>query len=192
MSAPYRDRVTTVSNASSPDLICVIGGHVMVATLTIKDHWVHTLIDGHPVCPEHLMLIADTRTPETIPESRIKKILIDRANELQRAKVRESLRKSAQSAQPGWIYYVQIGELIKIGYTENLQQRISHYPPNAIIKAVHPGTPALEKSIHRQFQESRARGREWFRMSTPLNDHMAGVLERFGSVEGIVKPMRHV
>lgn len=78
MSSTYEDRVTTVSVDASPDLACVIGDDAMKAIVTMDYQWIYTTVDGHAICPEHILLISDMRTTAAIPESRIKKILINR------------------------------------------------------------------------------------------------------------------
>ncbi len=62
----------------------------------------------------------------------------------------------------GWVYYLLIGDLIKIGFASNVRKRLRSYPPNAELLAVEPGDRALEKRRHQQFDEHLQRGREWF------------------------------
>lgn len=191
MSERYEDRVSTVVVTEAPGLQCAIGSHHMTATITVNDTWVYTTIDGLPICPEHIILLADTRTASTIPESRIKRILIDRDEKRARQHSQERVRKNSARSQPGWIYYLSIDGLIKIGYTSNLENRMKAYPPNTQLLALHPGTKATEADLHQQFAESKARGREWFTPGTRIIEHIESVLERFGKPDGVFKPMRH-
>lgn len=54
------------------------------------------------------------------------------------------------------------------------------YPPEAELLAVHPGTRELEAEMHRRFVGSRTAGREWFRETPDLTEHIALVVAQFG------------
>lgn len=62
----------------------------------------------------------------------------------------------------GHVYYLRIGDRVKIGYTANLFARMASYPPNAEILLLRYGTRELERSEHARFGEHRTDGREWF------------------------------
>lgn len=47
-----------------------------------------------------------------------------------------SIRHDAEKV--GWIYYVKIGDKIKVGYTKNLQRRVAQYPPDSVLLAARP------------------------------------------------------
>lgn len=79
------------------------------------------------------------------------------------------------------IYYVQIGEHIKIGYTINLKQRLASYPPNRRLLATEPGGERTEAQRLRQFLEYRATGREWHYPAQPLVDHINKLRVRAGA-----------
>lgn len=192
MNGTYEDRVQSHRVDAPPDLVCAIGSHEMCAIHLIDDTHIYTTIDGHPICDEHIMLITDQRTAASIPEARIKKILVRKSEVEQRAKAQIRMRRASASSVPGWVYYARIGELIKIGFTESLEQRIASYPPNTELVAVHPGTPGLEKEMHQRFHELRARGREWFLPGSLLERHIQNVRAEFGDPTGAIKPMRHV
>ncbi|MCE0510860.1 GIY-YIG nuclease family protein [Microbacterium sp. KKR3/1] len=191
MSKSYEDRVKIVVAGDAPDLRCAIGSHAMDATITVNDTWVYTTVDGYPICPDHVILIADARTPTTIPESRIKRVLIDNDEARARKSAQDQLRAAINGSQAGWIYYLSIDNLVKIGYTRDLQQRLSAYPPNSRLLALHPGTKDTEHDIHSRFVELRARGREWFRSGGQLDRHIEAVIAQFGQPGAVFRPMRH-
>lgn len=105
---------------------------------------------------------------------------------LDRIKFREErghegwIRNKPAKTEPGWVYYIRMGDLIKIGYAVDVAQRMRAYPPTAELLAAHPGTELLEKQIHQQFKEHLARGREWFRPHEDVMGHVASVVARFG------------
>lgn len=87
--------------------------------------------------------------------------------------------KDERQQEPGTIYYLQIGEHIKIGYTTNLDVRLGAYPPMAKLLATHPGTRQTESSMHQRFSADISGGREWFRATPEIESHIQGVREQF-------------
>lgn len=75
----------------------------------------------------------------------------------------------------GRVYYVQVGPLIKIGFTERLTARINGYPPNSVLLAAEPGDFELETRRHEQFRHLLAERREWFRPGLDLIAHINGL-----------------
>lgn len=67
------------------------------------------------------------------------------------------------------VYFVAIHELVKIGYTTNLRNRLACYGvPRTALLAVIPGGRPEEIQHHERFAADLARGREWFRPSAEL------------------------
>lgn len=81
---------------------------------------------------------------------------------------------------PAYVYYVQVDDLIKIGFAKDVKKRMRAYPPNAKLLAVHPGTKDVERQMHVRFEADLARGREWFHKSPLLEDHISDTREQFG------------
>lgn len=72
----------------------------------------------------------------------------------------------------GVIYYVQFGDLIKIGTTTNLSQRLSALGP-VLLLVTEPGSYELESLRHQQFAACRTSKRgEWFKPSPDLLSHI--------------------
>lgn len=135
-----------------------------------------------PVCHEHALLIA-----EAVNRSQAKPITeAHAAAALRRQRDDERARQLAESrgTQPGWIYYVRIGDRVKIGYSTDVKRRMGEYPPESRLLAVHPGTRKLETEMHQRFAGSRAAGREWFRETVEITEHIAQVLDQFGEPTG--------
>ena len=76
-----------------------------------------------------------------------------------------------ESGEPT-VYYVLVGEKVKIGYTANLTQRLRAYPPDAELLATEPGDKELERTRHQQFREYLTHGREWFAPGPALREHV--------------------
>lgn len=89
--------------------------------------------------------------------------------EIDEARIKQSRRKDY--GRPT-VYYVQVGETIKIGFTIALQRRLAHYPPNRRLLATEPGDYSLESKRHEQFADLRAYGNEWFHPGPKLIAHI--------------------
>lgn len=81
----------------------------------------------------------------------------------QRAESRTAQDVAFKGDQPGFVYYVQVGDRLKIGYSADVRRRLRSYPPGSVLLAVEPGSPELERQRHQQFAGSLLDGREWFR-----------------------------
>ena len=73
------------------------------------------------------------------------------------------------------VYFVRIGDMIKIGYTTNLRLRVHglSVTMNQVV-ATEPGTEEREAELHRRFAHLREFG-EWFRAGPDLLKYIAGV-----------------
>lgn len=141
----------------------------------------YALYDGTPLCREHAALvwhIFETREPALHHEQareQFKAVQVERKQV--EAKAAETRRLTAQRA--GYVYYVEVGDRIKIGFTENVANRMRAYPPTSTLLAAHPGTPAMEKEMHSKFRVHLAEGREWFKHSPELTAHIEAVAKQF-------------
>lgn len=78
----------------------------------------------------------------------------------------------------GFIYFVKMGEAIKIGFAKDVARRVKHMqggcPEPLEIIASMQGSPATEKQLHRKFEDLCIRG-EWFRPGDLLLNFIAKV-----------------
>jgi hypothetical protein len=75
------------------------------------------------------------------------------------------------------VYYMRIGNRVKIGYSTNLIERLNAINPEELL-AAESGSPEVERRRHRQFGQYRTHG-EWFRLEGKLAEH----IERLRQVE---------
>jgi hypothetical protein len=97
-------------------------------------------------------------------------------------RVKERMESGAQAAsrtQPGTIYYLQVEDKVKIGFTRDLNIRLQAYPPMARLLATHPGTYQLEADMHRKFAHHLTDRKEWFTVSDELTAHLEEVRANF-------------
>lgn len=73
--------------------------------------------------------------------------------------------------KPGTIYFARSGDLIKIGFTTNLRQRLKALGVDHVL-ATTSGTMQDEKALHHRFGPHWVEG-EWFRMGDDLMAHIA-------------------
>jgi hypothetical protein len=91
-----------------------------------------------------------------------------------------------RQGREGFVYYIQVDERIKVGFSTDVKRRMRAYPPASKLLAVEPGDRDLEKQRHRQFKGSLAYGREWFTPTQDLRDHIDALLSEHGA------PPRHM
>ena len=88
--------------------------------------------------------------------------------------------------QPGYVYYLRVGDLVKLGYSANPRERLRQYPPGSVLLALEPATPALERVRLDQFAESLLWGNEWFASTPELEAH----IRKMKSTHGLTNYMQ--
>ena len=132
---------------------------------------------GAQFCRDHTLFMWSIVEEElrqsrmTIPEVK--------AKQERKLQIRETIKETAEQKRnrPGYVYYLRVGELFKIGFASNLEQRLASYPPGTELLAVEDGTLKLETQRHREFAHSRAAGREWYKPNQPLDHHIQTIAE---------------
>lgn len=69
---------------------------------------------------------------------------------------------------PGWVYYLRVGDRIKIGHSMDPDRRLSAYPPGSELIAIRKGSRKMERAEHIRYDVHLAEGREWFLYSDEL------------------------
>ena len=97
---------------------------------------------------------------------------------LERAREEVQARQRKIGAKPalittGTVYFIRFDTRIKIGFTTNLQKRMTDLHPDEIL-ATAPGSLAVEKRLHGMFGEYRLVG-EWFKPAPALLAYIARV-----------------
>lgn len=81
----------------------------------------------------------------------------------------------ARISRDSVVYYMRLGNRVKIGVTSNLARRLEAVRPEELL-ATEPGDRAIEQARHRQFADLRTHG-EWFRLETPLAEFIEALRE---------------
>ena len=97
------------------------------------------------------------------------------------AEIREEIREMRETSrtQPGTIYYLTLEDVVKIGFTRDLNIRLQQYPPMARLLATHPGTFQVESDLHKKFSKYLSARKEWFVIHDELMAHIERVRKEF-------------
>lgn len=105
-------------------------------------------------------------------------VMLERASDRARAAqpAREALREAERREREAGavVYYLRIGDRIKIGFTTNLRQRVAALRLDAsAVLATEPGGRDVEYRRHHEFADERYGRREDFAPSDRLLAHIA-------------------
>lgn len=128
-----------------------------------------------PICTKHAVLAMHfVRDAQTYRLPAVQEIEAER---------REQRRREREDEERCIVYYVRVGELIKIGTTRNgVRSRMENFPPDRQVLATEPGSYNRERLRHTQFGHLRASG-EWFHAAPALWNHIAELRELHGAPE---------
>lgn len=131
--------------------------------------YVDQLGDESPCIAHHCKDIADQAAPVALCSKHLRLAFAyvlesDRPDLTDHA---DRLPYWAPDANPtGWVYFVRIGDLVKIGYTTNPKQRMTVLQPSDVMH-LEPGTMQDERRCHLAFDHLRVEG-EMFRPDPDL------------------------
>lgn len=104
-----------------------------------------------------------------------------RAEQWRREDERYEAEKAAlRQDREGFVYYLKVGDRLKIGYSVDVKRRMRAYPPGSQLLAVEPGDRDLERQRHHQFAGSLMDGREWFRPTPDLIELVQELVQVYG------------
>lgn len=90
-------------------------------------------------------------------------------------------QREVRLAEQAQVYYVGIGEHIKIGHTTNIRARMTQLRVDvSAVLATEPGDQRLEAMRHKQFADLRIGRREDFRPEPALLSHIDMLREHYG------------
>jgi hypothetical protein len=85
-------------------------------------------------------------------------------------------RQVIRRLRPGFLYFIRLGDRIKVGYTENVDRRLTGLPHEELLGVI-PGTLEDEKAWHALLADYRAAGREWYRAAPEVLTQIRRVVE---------------
>lgn len=134
-----------------------------------------------PICTKHAARVW-RRVQDNFDAK--KRDIVDRAclPERQQDRIREAEARKDAYAKQSVVYYVRIGDHIKIGTTTNVSARLSQLRCDRDnLLATEPGDRTLEQQRHREFAAERIGRRENFNPSPRLIKHIDQVREQHGA-----------
>lgn len=178
-----RFRPAAEQRAASEAFYCTFGRH-----RTYKDYACNEVFEHCTIC--YLCQLAITENIRQVlfmPDVSIAMRAQER-KKFELARKERYMQKVLEGKLPdedvtGMVYYLRINGQIKIGYTANLRQRSRNYPPGSELLAYEPATKFTERERHQDFHRDLVKGREWFRESEALVQHMAALREVHGLPE---------
>lgn len=131
------------------------------------------------VCDAHRQVIATYQDPYSRAiQRRMEESQRKREENAAAVNRGEKIDKHARTG--GYVYFVRIDDLIKIGYSTQPYQRLRAYPPNAEVLGVFPGTKELEADLHGRFRFALKKGREWFRVADEITEYVNEMVAHYG------------
>lgn len=159
-------------NTAPASFYCAVGDHHVIPVRY------ETSQTPGPICLDCSMKVLDALGDAfNMPEvSALQRSRLTR----ERANRGEGWRVTPKPDAVGHVYYVRVGDLIKIGYSSDVRRRLKAYPPDSVLLAVEPGPSSVEGERHGEFRAFLERGREWFRPSRQLLAHIEALVAAHG------------
>lgn len=125
-----------------------------------------------PICTQHVLLMWSTVELERQQSS---------------APTPEPRADRSPRRASGVIYYLRVGELIKVGFASNLRHRLMNYPPEAQLLAARPAQRGDEAAEHTALAAFRVHGREWYSQHPAVLARVDDVTAEHGQPEQPVR-----
>lgn len=131
-----------------------------------------------PLCFDHAFLVYMSMHGEV---TRNLRIIHERMEVVEKGPSLEALAMQRAYDAQSVVYYIRIGDYIKIGFTTNMTERIKSLRVDATdIMATEPGGRAKERERHEQFADIRRGRKENFERTPELLTHIARVRREQG------------
>lgn len=120
------------------------------------------------MCQEHALQVWAT-VQEMIDPDTLRQIAYNRVTPHEE-RYPESYQPVPISECVGVVYFVRVGDLIKVGFSSDLGRRMKAYPPDAELLAYYSASFAEEQRWHKLLTVHRARRREWYHPTPEVMD----------------------
>lgn len=80
----------------------------------------------------------------------------------------------------GDIYFIRLGDLVKVGWSSQLHKRLKSYGASAELLAHYPAFRSDETHLHQQLKPSRAKGREWYHDDSTIRLYVVQAVAKHG------------
>lgn len=135
-----------------------------------------------PICHDHAAVIWKQMMPFATRDNAFIEAVADLNH---RVALREQLEAEQEKAEflardDGDIYFIRIGDMVKVGWTRDLWQRVKSYGASAELLVAYPGSRTDETNLHRQLRPALAKGREWYEDGPIIAAFIDEALARYG------------
>lgn len=135
-----------------------------------------------PICYRHMAVVVEMALPGLVRQGRFIEAIADLRDGIDQRHKREEAEEQARfmAREDGDIYFVRLGELVKVGWTRDLWSRLKSYGASAELLVSYPGTRQDETNLHRQLTPARAKGREWYEDGQVVALYIQEALSKYG------------
>lgn len=153
------------------------------------------------LCLKHLTMLVTNERPEFQRAVQNAAVMLSARHDQAMQEAQQALEKTARERERrervnriaaeirSLVYYIRIGEYIKIGTSIRPKARIASYGVGELL-AVEPGDRKIEEERLRQFAHLRAARREYFKPAEELMKHIKAVREEHGDPEVVMARKR--
>lgn len=136
-----------------------------------------------PLCWTHMAIVFKMTAASFAEDRQFIEALADVNERLAARNAREEVAERAafMARETGDIYFVRVGELVKVGWTRDLWARLKAYGASAVLLASYPATRQDETNLHRQLTPARAKGREWYEDGAVIAHFIDEALAKYGA-----------
>lgn len=133
-----------------------------------------------PLCLEHLAVAGSQAAMANDPLLVEATALVLERETAKQAEEKAEGDRAWRANTYGEIYYIRQNDLIKVGWSRDLPERLRSYGPNVQVLCHYPASYADETNLHRHSRPFLAKGREWYRDCPALRDFVQQVINKHG------------
>lgn len=136
-----------------------------------------------PICFPHAAVIWKSLVKAHTQRDEFIEAVADVNQRLAEREVREHEQEKRDflAREDGDIYFIRLNDLIKVGWTRDIYQRVRSYGASAELLAYYPATRDDETNLHRQLTPARAKGREWYDDGPIVQQFIDQALAKYGT-----------
>jgi hypothetical protein len=141
-------------------------------------------VNAHPHLPVARLLVdmADQYGFDPTDPAIIERAITSAERAAEQERRTQEYRHQGRRLHEPVVYYMRVGNRVKIGTTTNIVGRIEAISPEQLL-TMEWGGHGLERQRHGQFTPLRT-AREWFRLEAPLDAHIAALAAQFEQTFG--------
>lgn len=135
-----------------------------------------------PICYKHMAIVWNQLLAFHTKREKFIDAIADVNERLaaRRRREHEENKQAHLARTDGTLYFIRLGDLVKVGWTRDLWSRLKSYGASAELLVSYPGTRDDETNLHRQLRPALAKGREWYTDGSVIQHFIDEALAKFG------------